>query len=117
GGDGTVAEVGEALVNTDAALGIMPLGSVMNLARTLCVPRDLRHAARVIAGGNVLAMDVGRVSNQIFLEAGGAGLAAALFGYFNQLDSGRGRKWAVLQATWRYVRHLRNPRLSIVADG
>jgi YegS/Rv2252/BmrU family lipid kinase len=117
GGDGTVAEVGEGLVNTDAALGIMPLGSIMNLARTLCIPRDLHHAARVIAGGNVLAMDVGRVSNRIFLEAGGVGLAAALFGYFNQLDSGRARKWAVLQAVWRYVRQLRNRRVSIVADG
>src|SRR6266850_2467576 len=35
GGDGTVAEVGQALVHTDAALGIMPLGSIMNIARTL----------------------------------------------------------------------------------
>jgi len=117
GGDGTVSEVGEALVHTDAALAIMPLGSIMNMARTLCIPRDLHHAARVIAAGNVLAMDVGRVSNRIFLEAGGVGLAAALFGYFNRLDSGRGRKWGVLNAVWRFIRQLRNPRMVIVADG
>jgi YegS/Rv2252/BmrU family lipid kinase len=117
GGDGTVSEVGEALVHTDSVLGIMPLGSIMNMARTLCVPRELHHAARVIAAGNVLAMDVGRVSNRIFLEAGGVGLAAALFGYFNRLDSGRARKLGVLQAMWRFIRQLRNPRMSIVADG
>src|SRR5438093_765926 len=61
GGDGTVAEVGAALVHTGAALGIMPLGSIMNMARTLCIPRDLNEAARTIAAGRVLAMDVGRV--------------------------------------------------------
>src|SRR5437773_2019515 len=43
GGDGTVSEAGEGLVHTDAALGIMPLGSIMNMARTLCIPRDLAH--------------------------------------------------------------------------
>src|SRR5260221_14785558 len=61
GGDGTVAEVGQALVHTDAALGIMPLGSIMNMARTLCIPRDLREAAATIAAGRVLAMDIGQV--------------------------------------------------------
>jgi diacylglycerol kinase family enzyme len=95
----------------------MPLGSIMNMARTLCIPLDLEGAARVIARGNVLAMDVGRVSDHIFLEAGGVGLAAGLFGYFNRLDGGRARKWIVLQATWRFVRHLRSPRLVITADG
>ena len=88
GGDGTVAEAGEGLVRTDAALGIMPLGSIMNMARTLCIPRDLLQAARTIAAGCVLAMDIGQVDSRLFLEAGGVGLAAGLFGYFNRLDSG-----------------------------
>src|SRR5712691_3733925 len=70
GGDGTVAETGEALVHTDAALGIMPLGSIMNMARALCIPRDLNAAARTIAEGQILAMDVGRVEHHYFLEAG-----------------------------------------------
>src|SRR5688572_17594719 len=30
GGDGTVAEVAEGLVDTDVELGVLPLGSVMN---------------------------------------------------------------------------------------
>jgi diacylglycerol kinase (ATP) len=117
GGDGTVAEAGEGLVLTDTALGIMPLGSVMNMARALCIPRDLEGAARTIAGGRVLAMDVGRVAGHVFLEAGGVGLAAGLFGYFNRLDSGSARRIAVLRAAWRFLRELRRPRLVIVADG
>jgi hypothetical protein len=34
----------------------MPLGSIMNMARTLCVPRDLKQAARTIAAGQVLVL-------------------------------------------------------------
>jgi YegS/Rv2252/BmrU family lipid kinase len=117
GGDGTVAEAGEGLVHTDAALGIMPLGSIMNMARALCIPRDLKPAALTIAEGHTIAMDVGRVQDHIFLEAGGIGLAAGLFGYFNRLDSGKGHPRRVLLAMLRFMRNLRNPRLVIVADG
>jgi diacylglycerol kinase (ATP) len=117
GGDGTVAEVGEALVHTDSALGIMPLGSVMNMARTLCIPRDLKQAARTIAAGQVLAMDVGRVHDQLFLEAGGVGLTAGLFAYFNRLDGGHERPRNVVRAAIRFLRNLGHPRLVIVADG
>jgi diacylglycerol kinase (ATP) len=116
GGDGTVADTSTALVNTDTALGIMPLGSIMNVARTLCIPRDLKQAAQTIAEGQLLAMDVGRVAGHLFLEAGGVGLAAGLFGYFNRLDSGA-RPRAVLRGMLRFVRSLGNPRLVIVADG
>jgi YegS/Rv2252/BmrU family lipid kinase len=116
GGDGTIAEAGEGLVGTHTALGIMPLGSIMNMARTLCIPRDLAQAAQTIADGNVLAMDVGRVADHLFLEAGGVGLAAGLFGYFNRLDRGAGAR-GVLRGAVRFLRNLGNPRLVIVADG
>jgi diacylglycerol kinase family enzyme len=39
GGDGTAGEVAQALAGTDVVLGIIPLGSIMNVARTLCIPR------------------------------------------------------------------------------
>jgi diacylglycerol kinase (ATP) len=116
GGDGTVAEVAQGLLHSDTALGIMPLGSIMNMARTLCIPRDLKLAAATIAAGRVLAMDVGQVDGHLFLEAGGVGLAAGLFGYFNRLDSGA-RPGGVLRGAWRFLRHLGSPRLVIVADG
>jgi diacylglycerol kinase family enzyme len=33
-GDGTVNEVAHGVVNTDTVLALMPLGSIMNIART-----------------------------------------------------------------------------------
>ena len=116
GGDGTVSEASAGLVHTESALGIMPLGSIMNMARTLCIPRDLHGAARTIAEGQVLAMDAGTVNDKLFLEAGGVGLTAGLFGYFNRLDRGTRHPQVVLRAMLRFVRSLRNPRLVIIAD-
>jgi diacylglycerol kinase (ATP) len=116
GGDGTVGEVAQALAGTDTVLGIMPLGSVMNVARTLCIPRDLPGAARLIAAGQVIAMDLGKVGKTYFVEAAGVGLAAGLFGYFEQLDS-RGLRLRTLQGLMRFVHDLGTPRLLVEADG
>ena len=116
GGDGTVGEVAQALAGSPTALGVMPLGSIMNVARTLCIPRDLGAAAGVIAAGHVLAMDLGLAGETYFLEAGGVGLDAGLFGYFERLDDG-GNRQGIFRATLRFLRNLGMPRLSVEADG
>jgi YegS/Rv2252/BmrU family lipid kinase len=116
GGDGTVGEVAQALVGTPTVLGVMPLGSIMNVARTLCLPRDLPEAAEVIRGGRVLLMDVGRAEDTYFLEAAGVGLDAGLFAYFNRVDSGT-RPLGAVRALFRFLRGLGTPRLLIEADG
>jgi YegS/Rv2252/BmrU family lipid kinase len=115
GGDGTVEEVAQALAGTKTVLGIMPLGSVMNMARALCIPRDLEAAAQVIAAGSVLAIDAGKVNNLYFLEAAGVGLDAGLFAYFNRLDKGV-RGLGVIRGLFRFLRHLGAPRLEIDLD-
>jgi YegS/Rv2252/BmrU family lipid kinase len=116
GGDGTVNETALGLANTDTALGLMPLGSVMNVARTLWVPRDLRLAARVLAEGKTLAMDMGRVGERYFLEAAGVGLDAGLFGYFQRLDRG-GSRLGTLRAALRFVWQLGTPHVRVEYAG
>ena len=116
GGDGTVNEVAHGLANSQTVLGLMPLGSVMNVARTLWVPRDLAGAARTIAEGKVLAMDMGRIGDRFFLEAAGVGLDAGLFGYFERLDSG-GRPLGIVRAALRFLRRLGTPRITLEHEG
>jgi YegS/Rv2252/BmrU family lipid kinase len=120
GGDGTVNEVAQGLVGTQVVLGVMPLGSVMNVARTLHIPRELEGAARLIAEGATLTMDVGRAAGsageRYFLEAAGVGLDAALFRYFDRLDKGAPRV-PVLRAAWRFLSGLGVPRLYVEIDG
>src|SRR3712207_4240388 len=96
GGDGTVQEVAQPLVGTEVTLGVMPLGSVMNLARTLGIARDLGEAARVIRDGRLLRMDVGEANGCYFLEYGGVGIDAALYPLTLEIDRGR---WELV-GTW-----------------
>jgi diacylglycerol kinase (ATP) len=107
GGDGTVGEVAEGLVGTNVELAVLPLGSVMNVARMLGIPRDLDEAAKVIKARRVARIDVGRAHTQsrntFFLEAAGIGVDAGLFAYFNQLDRGNWRSIKpLLTFMWRY---------------
>jgi diacylglycerol kinase (ATP) len=59
GGDGTVHLVAEDLLDTDTALGILPLGRVMNIARALGIERDIDVAADVLRHGEIRTIDTG----------------------------------------------------------
>lgn len=82
GGDGTIEEVATALIHTPATLGILPLGTMNNLARSLGIPLDLPNAALLLAIGATRHIDVGRVVTPedriegYFLETAGIGLSA-----------------------------------------
>ena len=99
GGDGTIGLVGRQLIGTRTALGILPLGSVMNIPRMLGVPRDLEEAARILADGHVRTIDVGQVGDRIFYEAGSVGHACrrrrASCPWWTRATTGRssGRSW------------------------
>jgi YegS/Rv2252/BmrU family lipid kinase len=96
GGDGTVRIVARTLLEAasgepDAVppLGILPLGSVMNIARSLAIPRDLPAAAAIIAAGHVRTIDVGEVAGSgVFFEGLSVGLHAELFAEGAALDGG-----------------------------
>src|SRR5229473_3455357 len=49
GGDGTVSAVANALVGTDATLGVIPAGTLNHLAKDLHIPLDIAAAARIIS--------------------------------------------------------------------
>ena len=118
GGDGTVAEVAESLIGTTATLGILPLGSIMNIARMLGVPRDLEGAADVITAGRVARIDVGRAEatarQTYFLEAAGVGIDAGIFIYATQLDLGN---WRSLRPFLTFLRRYRPRRMFLRLDG
>jgi YegS/Rv2252/BmrU family lipid kinase len=61
GGDGTVAEAVSHLAHRDIALGVLPLGTTNNFARSLELPLDLADAVAVLRDGKVADVDVGWV--------------------------------------------------------
>ncbi|MDR1883377.1 MAG: diacylglycerol kinase family lipid kinase [Prevotella sp.] len=76
GGDGTVNEVARTLVNSNTALGIIPLGSGNGLARDLNISTDAKKAMGVILDGNIISIDYGMVNGRIFFCTCGVGFDA-----------------------------------------
>ncbi len=79
GGDGTIHAVASGLIKSESTLGIIPMGTMNNLAHSLGIPSTLEEACAIIGKGESHAIDVGHINGQIFLEVAGAGLEAALF--------------------------------------
>jgi YegS/Rv2252/BmrU family lipid kinase len=77
GGDGTIMEVANGLVGTNAILGIIPLGSANVFAAELGIPNDPEAAARLLFEGNrICEVDLGRVGNRYFALRASVGLEA-----------------------------------------
>jgi YegS/Rv2252/BmrU family lipid kinase len=107
GGDGTVSSVAAALVNTDKALGVLPLGTLNHFARDLGIPSDPGAAARTIVAGHTTEVDVGEVNNRIFLNNSSLGLYPIIVREREKRQRLGFRKWpafvwALIQAFRRY---------------
>jgi len=60
GGDGTVGGVADKLAHTAAVLGIIPLGTSNDVARSLGIPVKIEDAAALLARGVVSTTDLGQ---------------------------------------------------------
>lgn len=76
GGDGTVHEVGLGLINTNAILGIIPMGSGNGLARHLKIPMSTKKAILLLNKFKSKAIDTVKINDTHFLGAGGIGFDA-----------------------------------------
>ncbi|MGZ4940244.1 MAG: diacylglycerol/lipid kinase family protein, partial [Halobacteriota archaeon] len=113
GGDGTIGAIGKQLLGTDVALGLLPLGSVMNIARMLAVPRELEQAAAVLAARREATIDIGEANGEIFFEAASVGIQAAVFRHTQQFENGDwGSPFKAVLEAFRY-----NPvRMELLLD-
>ncbi|KKJ95088.1 diacylglycerol kinase family protein [Micromonospora sp. HK10] len=76
GGDGTIGTAARVLAHRDIALGLLPLGTTNNFARTVGVPLDLDAAVGVLSGGKVIDVDLGLVGDLRFTNHVGIGFSA-----------------------------------------
>ncbi|NMG41211.1 diacylglycerol kinase [Chelativorans sp. ZYF759] len=68
GGDGTVTALAGAMIDSDKALAILPMGTANLLARDLAIPLDLDEWLEGSAGMRVRHIDVGFVNGHLFLH-------------------------------------------------
>lgn len=115
GGDGTLAGAAGELAGERRVLGILPLGTRNHLARQLGIPLDLAEAAKVVAGGNAVRIDVGRCNGRVFVNNASVGLYTRLV---RERERRAGPKWlGTIPAAWHVLRHLRSRPFRLVVDG
>jgi diacylglycerol kinase (ATP) len=78
GGDGTFSAVANVLACREVALGVLPLGTGNDFARSLGIPLDLAGACEVIARGRVREVDLGRIGDRYFINAASVGVTTAV---------------------------------------
>lgn len=117
GGDGTLNAAVEGLVETGLPLGILPLGTANDLARTLGLPATLPEACQVIANGKTQKIDLGWVNGKYFFNVASLGLSVQIT---RGLTKSAKKRWGVLayaataiQVLWKSRRF----KAEIVCDG
>ncbi|MDO9338798.1 MAG: lipid kinase [Caulobacter sp.] len=93
GGDGTIAAAAQGLFETGLPMGVLPLGTANDLARTLGLPLDLAAAADVIVRGRTERIDMGEVNGHAFFNVASLGLSADLASGLTQQNK---RRWGRL---------------------
>ncbi|BFM41216.1 lipid kinase [Synechocystis sp. LKSZ1] len=93
GGDGTLNRVVNSLVDHQLPLGILPLGTANDLARTLQLPYNLPEACRVIAEGHTKKIDLGVVNGHCYFNVASLGLSVDIT---QKLTQGAKQRWGIL---------------------
>src|SRR5690349_1203118 len=75
GGDGTISTAARLLAHHDIALGLLPLGTTNNFARTVGIPLTLDGAVETLAEGKVIDVDLGLAGATAFTNHVGVGLS------------------------------------------
>ncbi len=104
GGDGSLNAAVDALVNTQLPLGILPLGTANDLARTLGIPSSIPEACKIIAQGQQRYIDLGLVNEKYFFNVASLGVSVKIT---QQLTKQAKRRWGIfaylfiaLQVMW-----------------
>jgi diacylglycerol kinase (ATP) len=74
GGDGSVSSVVDFLAHHDVTLGLLPLGTANDFARTLGIPSDIEGACDAIANGKIVDVDLGLAGENYYVNVASVGL-------------------------------------------
>ena len=119
-GDGTIGDIASELIGSSTVLGIIPIGTMNNVARSLGVPLGIDDACALIGMGTTRHIDVGRVITngstkaEYFMECAGVGLSAiaALAG-----QSVEKRRWKLIPRILRKFNEAKLGSISVEMDG
>lgn len=118
GGDGTLNEVVNGLADpAQVPFTQLPMGTANIFARELGLPFDPEGTARVVEGGAVRAIDLGRLGEKRFLLVVSAGFDALVTAELKRSRKGRLGFTGYARPMWKCLRSYRPPRLRVSVDG
>jgi len=96
GGDGTINEIINGLPDINKPLGIIPIGTGNDFARSCCIPYDnIEEAINILLNNDVKKVDVGEVNGYRFINVMGMG--------FEGRSSEVGRALTFLKGPLKYL--------------
>ncbi|HZV77273.1 MAG TPA: YegS/Rv2252/BmrU family lipid kinase [Candidatus Babeliales bacterium] len=117
GGDGTFSrEIPRALA-LEVPIGLVPLGTFNDLARTLAIPLGVEGACSVIAAGKTRAIDVARVNRADYVTEASIGLSSRITRLQKPADKQRYGLLAIAASVFPALWHARPFTAEIVFDG
>ncbi len=117
GGDGTLNAVLQALVGTGLPLGIIPLGTANDLAKTLGLPSDPKAACDVIAHGELRRIDAGCVNGTYFFNETSIGMSPTVSRALSKDAKAALGVFAILEKAIRIMARMRRFTALVRCDG
>ncbi len=117
GGDGTLVRLIGPAIEFDLPIGIIPLGTFNDLARTLGVPFDVEDACALVASGATRRIDVARVNGVYYVNEASIGISSRVARMQAASSKRRFGLLAVAVSILQVVRHWRPMMADIVYDG
>ena len=118
GGDGTVAEVANGLINSPILLGILPLGTGNDLGRILNIPLEMEPALAVLAGEHtIIPIDALKVDERYFLSNVSVGLTPTIMQETQPADKKRFGRLAYFWTTFKQSSLFQLNRYRLTIDG
>lgn len=119
GGDGTLASAACLAAGTGVAVGILPLGTMNLVAKTIGMEADLPAALQQLRSAEVKTVDAGRANGRLFLHHVSIGLQPRMVRIRERLGySSRFTKiFSALRASLAVLLKPRTRRLGLEVDG
>ena len=113
GGDGTITNIVQPLVNTDSTLGVIPVGTYNHFAKDLEIPLPWKEALDVILNGDTRQVDTARINDRFFVNNLSLGLYPELVARREEKGRDYPRWKAKLYAAYRTLRKYPSVTLNI----
>jgi diacylglycerol kinase family enzyme len=116
GGDGTISTVASMLADSDADLGVLPLGTLNHFAKDLRIPLEMQDAIDTIVDGHTMRVDVGEVNGRRFINNSSLGVYPSVVTE-RERERRKGRRKLVSLALALVRVWKRDPRIVVTLRG